>query len=183
MPISRRRPPLPWRTSSDPRRGSRPRSPSASASWTRSPARQSTTINARRRAPWRSSGARRITAMISSTVCGIELPLVAGRAALPALPFAARDRARFAYALRSRRLVDQTPDARPERAFRQPQQRRLLPQAKRRFAVGPSSGRRRERRTARRVLDWSCARSSFGREGRGGPCRTSVIPLTSSGRP
>jgi hypothetical protein len=34
------------------------------------PARQSTTISARRRAPWRSSGVRRITAMISSTVGG-----------------------------------------------------------------------------------------------------------------
>ena len=54
----------------DPRRGSRSRSPSASASWTRSPLRHSTTISARRRAPWRSSGARRITAMISSTVGG-----------------------------------------------------------------------------------------------------------------
>jgi hypothetical protein len=37
QPISRRRPPLPWRTSSDPRRGSRSRSPGASASCTRSP--------------------------------------------------------------------------------------------------------------------------------------------------
>ena len=55
MPISRRRPPLPWRTSSDPRRGSRSRSASASASWTRSPARHSTTISARSRQPWRSS--------------------------------------------------------------------------------------------------------------------------------
>jgi hypothetical protein len=221
MPISRRRPPLPWRTSSDPRRGSRSRSPSASASWTRSPGRQSTTINARRRAPWRSSGARRITAMISSTVGGIELPLVAGRATGVVArqgrgrspPTGGIERSRNGHGIssqsnsrhgpllyrrcpsqreialalptpcESRRLVDQTPDARPERAFRQPQQRRLLPQAKRRFAVGPSSGRRRERRTARRVLDWSCARRSFGREGRGGPCRTSVIPLTSSGRP
>jgi hypothetical protein len=47
MPISRRRLPLPWRTSSDPRRSSRSGSVSASASWTRSPARQSTTISAR----------------------------------------------------------------------------------------------------------------------------------------
>ena len=31
---------------------------------------------------------------------------------------------------------------------------------------GPLSGRDRGRRTARPVLDWSCARSSFGREGR-----------------
>jgi hypothetical protein len=46
IPISRRRPALPWRTSSDPRRRLRSRSPSASASCTRSPPRQSTTINA-----------------------------------------------------------------------------------------------------------------------------------------
>ena len=73
MPISRRRPPLPLRTSSDPRRGSRSRSPSASASWMRSPPRQSTTISARslnavaivaglraspRRSPPRSAGRR-----------------------------------------------------------------------------------------------------------------------------
>ncbi len=50
IPISRRRPPLPWRTSSDPRRGSRSGSASESASWMRSPPRQSTTINARTRA-------------------------------------------------------------------------------------------------------------------------------------
>ena len=36
MPTSRRRPPLPWRTSSDPRRSSRSASPSESASWIRS---------------------------------------------------------------------------------------------------------------------------------------------------
>jgi hypothetical protein len=38
---------LPWRTSIDPRLGSRSRSPSASASATRRPPRQSTTIRAR----------------------------------------------------------------------------------------------------------------------------------------
>jgi hypothetical protein len=51
IPISRRRPPLPWRTSSDPRRGSRSGSASASASWMRNPPRQSTTIKARNRQP------------------------------------------------------------------------------------------------------------------------------------
>jgi hypothetical protein len=70
MPISRRRPPFPWRTSSDPRRAARSRSESASASWTRSPARRSTTTIARSRQPWRSSRAWRITATISSTVAG-----------------------------------------------------------------------------------------------------------------
>ena len=81
MPISRRRPPFPWRTSSDPRRASRSRSESASASWTRSPARQSTTTIARSRQPWRSSRAWRITATISSTVAGSAgyKPLVARR--------------------------------------------------------------------------------------------------------
>jgi hypothetical protein len=52
IPTSRRRPPLPLRTSSDPRRGSRSCSASASASWTPSPARQSTMIVARSRHPW-----------------------------------------------------------------------------------------------------------------------------------
>jgi hypothetical protein len=37
IPISRRRPPLPLRTSSEPRRASRSRSPSTSASWMRRP--------------------------------------------------------------------------------------------------------------------------------------------------
>jgi hypothetical protein len=43
---------------------------SASASWTRSRARQSTTMSARSRQPRRSSRASRITATISSTVAG-----------------------------------------------------------------------------------------------------------------
>jgi hypothetical protein len=73
------RPPLPLRTSSDPRRGSRSRSPSSSASWMRSPPGQSTMISARSLKPCRSSPASRITATISSKLGGIELPLVAGR--------------------------------------------------------------------------------------------------------
>jgi hypothetical protein len=40
MPTSRRRPPLPWRTSTDPARGSRSCSVSVSSSWMRSPVRQ-----------------------------------------------------------------------------------------------------------------------------------------------
>ena len=51
MPISRRRPPLPRRTRIDPRAGSRSLSASASASLILRPARQSTTISARVRAP------------------------------------------------------------------------------------------------------------------------------------
>jgi hypothetical protein len=47
MPTSRRRPPLPLRTSSEPRRWSRSCSARASASWTRSPARHNTTISPR----------------------------------------------------------------------------------------------------------------------------------------
>src|SRR5215204_7824417 len=49
IPVSRRRPPLPLRTSSDPRCWSRSVSSNDSASWTRSPARQSTTIIVRTR--------------------------------------------------------------------------------------------------------------------------------------
>jgi MMPL family len=51
IPTSRRRPPLPQRTSTEPRCGSRSRALSASASWTRSPPRQSITIIARSRQP------------------------------------------------------------------------------------------------------------------------------------
>jgi hypothetical protein len=68
LPTSRRRPPLPSRTAIEPRRWSRSCSVSASASWTRSPARHNTTSIARKRQPWRSSLAWRITATISSTV-------------------------------------------------------------------------------------------------------------------
>jgi hypothetical protein len=50
----RRRPPLPARTRIDPGRWSRSCSASASASWMRKPARQSTTIIARSLQPWRS---------------------------------------------------------------------------------------------------------------------------------
>src|SRR3954453_3253388 len=70
MPASRRRPPLPRRTSRAPRRWSRSDSLSASASWIRSPARHSTTIRPRSRHPWRPSPAARMTAAISSTVGG-----------------------------------------------------------------------------------------------------------------
>ncbi|MEA2371085.1 MAG: hypothetical protein QOH12_1479 [Solirubrobacteraceae bacterium] len=52
MPISRRRPPLPHRTSTEPRRGSRSCSVSASASWTRRPPRHSTTMIPRNRRPF-----------------------------------------------------------------------------------------------------------------------------------
>jgi hypothetical protein len=81
-PIPRRRPPFPWRTSNDPRSGRGPRSPRASASWTRSPARQSTTIRPRTRQPWRSSAGSRITRTISSTVGGS-----AGLTRLELVPF------------------------------------------------------------------------------------------------
>jgi hypothetical protein len=84
MPISRRRPPLPLRTSSDPRLGSRSRSASASGSWMRRPPRQSTTISARSRQPCRSSVAWRITGddlLHGRWVGGIEPSLVAGRPA------------------------------------------------------------------------------------------------------
>jgi hypothetical protein len=70
MPTSRRRPPLPKRTVSEPVLGLKSVSLSMIASLTRSPARQSTTITPRRRAavdPWPAS---RITATISSTVGG-----------------------------------------------------------------------------------------------------------------
>ncbi len=70
IPTSRRRPPLPLRTRSDPRSGSRSLSANASASLIRSPARHSTTIRPRSLTPSRSSPAARMTAMISSTVGG-----------------------------------------------------------------------------------------------------------------
>jgi integrase len=54
----------------DPRRSSRSVSLSESASLIRSPARQSTTIKPLRRLPYRAWPARRMTAMISSTVGG-----------------------------------------------------------------------------------------------------------------
>ena len=66
MPTSRRRPPLPRRTSSEPRRWSRSCSASASTSCSRSPARHNTTIIARMRQPCRSLVVWRITATISS---------------------------------------------------------------------------------------------------------------------
>ena len=59
------------RTSSEPRRGSRSASASASASWMRRPARQSTTIRPRRRRPWTPSPAWRMTVTISSIVGGL----------------------------------------------------------------------------------------------------------------
>jgi len=70
MPTSRRRPPLPERTSTDPRRWSRSCSASASASWTRRPARHSTAIIPLILKPCRSSKVWRITATISSTKGG-----------------------------------------------------------------------------------------------------------------
>ena len=51
IPTSRRRPPLPLRTRSEPSLTSRSCSASASASWMRSPARHNTTIFARGRQP------------------------------------------------------------------------------------------------------------------------------------
>jgi hypothetical protein len=56
-------------------------SASASASWTRGPARHKTTIIARIRQPWRLSGLWRSTATISSTVggsAGLRMPLLPG---------------------------------------------------------------------------------------------------------
>jgi hypothetical protein len=70
MPTSRRRPSLPRRTSSEPRRWSRSGSRSDSASSMRSPARHNTTTSPRNRRPCSPSPAARITATISSTVGG-----------------------------------------------------------------------------------------------------------------
>ena len=60
----------PCLTKIEPRRWSRSVSVSESASWIRRPARQSTTITALRRWPWRVRAAWRMTATISSTVGG-----------------------------------------------------------------------------------------------------------------
>jgi hypothetical protein len=91
MPTSRRRPPLPWRTSSEPRRGSRSASPSASASWIRSPARRNTTMSARSRAACGPVPAWRMTAMItvggrpgSAVPCCVASGPRGSRAAWPA---------------------------------------------------------------------------------------------------
>ena len=70
MPTSRRFPPLPLRTSTAPRAGSRSLSVNASASLIRRPARQSTTITLRSLTPSGSFPAARMTAMIFSTVGG-----------------------------------------------------------------------------------------------------------------
>ena len=81
IPTSRRRPFLPLRTSSAPRLGSRSPSASSSASWIRSPARQSTTISPRTRKPLAPSLAVRMTATISSTrggSAGYRRPLFLG---------------------------------------------------------------------------------------------------------
>jgi hypothetical protein len=78
---SRRRPPVPRRTNSEPRRRSRSASVSASASRMRSPASHKTTIRPRSRWPCGSSPASRITAMISSTFggsAGYRRPLLPG---------------------------------------------------------------------------------------------------------
>ncbi len=70
IPTSRRLPPFPRRTRTAPRALSRSLSLRSSASPIRSPARQSSTIRARRRCPSARSPAARINAMISSTVGG-----------------------------------------------------------------------------------------------------------------
>jgi hypothetical protein len=70
IPTSRRLPPLPLRTRTAPRDGSRSLSASASASLIRSPERHSTTIIARNRSPIAPGPAARITRTISSTVGG-----------------------------------------------------------------------------------------------------------------
>jgi hypothetical protein len=70
MPTSRRHPPLPWRTSSDPRHWSRSASPNKSAAWIRRPARQRITTSPHRRCPCGPSPAAHITATISSTFGG-----------------------------------------------------------------------------------------------------------------
>jgi hypothetical protein len=70
IPTSRRRPPLPRRTSSEPRRRSRSASRSESASSMRRPARHNTTTSPRSRRPCTPSPAIRMTATISSTVGG-----------------------------------------------------------------------------------------------------------------
>src|SRR6185312_1962126 len=70
IPTWRRRSFLPCLTKTDPRRSSRSVSVSDSASLIRNPARHSTTINPLRRLPYRACAARRMTAMISSTVGG-----------------------------------------------------------------------------------------------------------------
>ena len=84
MPTSRRRPPFPRRTGTAPRGRSRSDSLGASASWMRSPARQSTTISPRIRHPWRPSPAARMTATICSTarrIRRVAMPLVSWRTA------------------------------------------------------------------------------------------------------
>jgi hypothetical protein len=70
IPTSRRLSPLPWRTSREPRSGSRSVSFSASASLIRRPARHNTTTIPRNRTPSGLSPATCITATISSTVGG-----------------------------------------------------------------------------------------------------------------
>jgi hypothetical protein len=77
MPTSRRRPPLPRRTSSDPRRASRSASASASASQMRRPARQRTTIRPRNRRPWMPSPAWRSRAVRPEV--GVREPVARGR--------------------------------------------------------------------------------------------------------
>jgi hypothetical protein len=82
-PISRRRPPVPGRTTSDSRRRSRSRSPIVSASCARSPPRQSTTINARSLKPCPIVAGlphHRRDVLHGRRVRGIEPPLVARRA-------------------------------------------------------------------------------------------------------
>jgi hypothetical protein len=84
MPTSRRRPPFPRRMTRAQRARSRSVSARSSASLIHSPARQRTTISARRRAPSALSPVARMTATISSTVrgsAGKRRPLFFWRAA------------------------------------------------------------------------------------------------------
>ena len=92
IPTSRRRPPLPLRTRTPPRPGSRSVSARASASPIRNPARQRITISARSRAPSARSSAARITATSSSIVGGVSrVP----QAFIPRRPSQARQWNRF----------------------------------------------------------------------------------------
>ncbi len=74
MPTSRRRPPLPWQTSNDPRRWSRSASPSESASWIRSPARQRITTSPRSRCRILNAGQQRRAAGARDSTTSLPSP-------------------------------------------------------------------------------------------------------------
>jgi hypothetical protein len=136
IPTSRRRPPLPRRTSSEPRRRSRSASCSASASSIRRPARHNTATSPRRRRPCRLSPTICMTATISVTVggsAGYRRPLLRGGRPARKPGIVAGERRRPAASITGDAVTGLYPGY--------DRNRRLSPRPSRRAQVAPSEGR------------------------------------------